>query len=584
MSSPFAAIPKTAPFSEEDVALLNRVVGPASPVQRAWLAGFLAGVESVTGVAQPAAPARPAEPLTIVFASESGNSEKLAGDVAKQARKLGLKPQVVDMADLDIASLAKVKRLVVIAATWGEGDPPARVVRVYNELMGESAPRLDGVEFGVLALGDTAYAEFCAIGKKLDERLAALGAKRVADRVDCDLDFAEPSAKWIGGALKALAPPDTGRGNGQVIEVDFGKASAAPHTDIVEAEIVEHVNLNSSRSDKETVHLALSFDGNMPAYEPGASLDLYAENDPAYVEDLLKLAGLSGDAALRADFIKARDVTTLSLKTLESYAEKTGHQYVKALIAEGGAKDWIAGRQLIDLIATFPIALDAEKLRALTRPLAPRAYSIASSRREFADEAHLLISAVRYEAFGRARKGVASTYAAERLKKGGRVRVKLKPNKHFALPASDKDIIMVGAGTGVAPFRAFVQERRAVEATGKSWLFFGDRSFTHDFLYQLDWQEALADGSLTRMDVAFSRDTPQKVYVQHKMWDERRDLVDWLDNGAHFYVCGDAKAMAKDVRATLVRAFADVKQLAPEAAEQAVAALERDKRYLQDTY
>jgi len=584
MSSPFAAIPKTAPFSEEDVALLNRVVGPASPVQRAWLAGFLAGVESVTGVAQPAAPARPAEPLTILFASESGNSEKLAGDVAKQARKLGLKPQVVDMADLDIASLAKVKRLVVIAATWGEGDPPARAVRVYNELMGESAPRLDGVEFGVLALGDTAYAEFCAIGKKLDERLAALGAKRVADRVDCDLDFAEPSAKWIGGALKALAPPDTGRGNGQVIEVDFGKASAAPHTDIVEAEIVEHVNLNSSRSDKETVHLALSFDGNMPAYEPGASLDLYAENDPAYVDDLLKLAGLSGDAALRADFIKARDVTTLSLKTLESYAEKTGHQYVKALIAEGGAKDWIAGRQLIDLIATFPIALDADKLRALTRPLAPRAYSIASSRREFADEAHLLISAVRYEAFGRARKGVASTYAAERLKKGGRVRVKLKPNKHFALPASDKDIIMVGPGTGVAPFRAFVQERRAVEATGKSWLFFGDRSFTHDFLYQLDWQEALADGSLTRIDVAFSRDTPQKVYVQHKMWDERRDLVDWLDNGAHFYVCGDAKAMAKDVRATLVRAFADVKQLAPEAAEQAVAALERDKRYLQDTY
>jgi sulfite reductase (NADPH) flavoprotein alpha-component len=584
MSSPFAAIPKTAPFSEEDVALLNRVVGPASPVQRAWLAGFLAGVESVTGVAQPAAPARPAEPLTILFASESGNSEKLAGDVAKQARKLGLKPQVVDMADLDIASLAKVKRLVVIAATWGEGDPPARAVRVYNELMGESAPRLDGVEFGVLALGDTAYAEFCAIGKKLDERLAALGAKRVADRVDCDLDFAEPSAKWIGGALKALAPPDAGRGNGQVIEVDFGKPSAAPHIDVVEAEIVEHVNLNSSRSDKETVHLALSFDGNMPAYEPGASLDLYAENDPAYVEDLLKLAGLSGDAALRADFIKARDVTTLSLKTLESYAEKTGHQYVKALIAEGGAKDWIAGRQLIDLIATFPIALDAGKLRALTRPLAPRAYSIASSRREFADEAHLLISAVRYEAFGRARKGVASTYAAERLKKGGRVRVKLKPNKHFALPASDKDIIMVGPGTGVAPFRAFVQERRAVEATGKSWLFFGDRSFTHDFLYQLDWQEALADGSLTRMDVAFSRDTPQKVYVQHKMWDERRDLVDWLDNGAHFYVCGDAKAMAKDVRATLVRAFADVKQLAPEAAEQAVAALERDKRYLQDTY
>lgn len=583
MSSSFATIPKTAPFSEEDVDMLNRVVGPASPIQRAWLAGFLAGVESVGGAAQPAAPARPAEPLLIVFASESGNCEALAGDVAKQARKLGFKPQVVDMADLELADLAKFKRLLVIAATWGEGDPPARAIRVYGELMGEGAPRLDGVEFGVLALGDTAYAEFCAIGKKIDERLAALGGKRAVERVDCDLDFAAPSSAWIGDALKALAPPDAGRG--RVIAVDFGgKPSASPNTDIVEAEIIEHVNLNSSRSDKETVHLALSFDGAAPAYEPGASLDLYPENDPAYVDELLKLAGLSKDEALRAEFIKSRDVTTLSLKALETYAENTGQQYVKALIADGQARDWIAGRQLIDLIGTFPISLTADHLRAVTRPLAPRAYSIASSRREFEDEAHLLVSAVRYDAFGRARKGVASNYVAERLKRGGRVRVKLKPNKHFALPAPDKDIIMVGPGTGVAPFRAFVQERRATEASGKSWLFFGDRSFTHDFLYQLDWQEALKDGGLTRMDIAFSRDKPEKTYVQHKMWERRRDLVAWLDNGAYFYVCGDAKAMAKDVRATLARAYADVKAIAPAAAEQAVAALERDKRYLQDTY
>ena len=578
-------IPKTAPFAEEEIDLLNRVVGPATAVQRAWLAGFLAGYDAAQGgttSALPAAPGRPAEPLTIVFASESGNSEKLAGDMAKQARKLGFKPAVIDMAELELATLTKAKRLVFIVATWGEGDPPARAVRVYNELMGEGAPRLDGVEFGVLALGDTAYVEFCAIGKKLDERLAALGGRRVVDRVDCDLDFATPSSQWIGEALKALSPPDAPRG--RVIEVDFGKPQVSAATDIVEAEIIEHTDLNSSRSDKETIHLALSFDGNVPPYEPGASLDLYAENDPAYVDDLLKAAGLSGNATLRNDFIKSRDVTTLSLKTLETYAEKTGHQYVKALIADGQAKDWIAGRQLVDLISYFPIVLDAEKLRALTRPLAPRAYSIASSRREFEDEAHLLISAVRYESHGCARKGVASNYVAERLKKGDRVRVKLKPNKHFALPSPDKDIIMVGPGTGVAPFRAFVQERRATEATGKSWLFFGDRSFTHDFLYQLDWQDTLKDGSLTRMDVAFSRDTPQKIYVQHKMWEQRRDLVEWLDNGAYFYVCGDAKAMARDVRATLTRAFADVKGLTPEAAEQAVAALDRDKRYLQDTY
>ena len=582
MSSGLANIPKTAPFSEEDVALLNRVVGPASAVQRAWLAGFLAGVESVSGQAQPVAQARPAEPLTIVYASESGNSEKLAGDVAKAARKNGLKPTIIDMADLDLPALASAKRLVVIAATWGEGEPPARAIRAYNELMGEGAPRLDGVEFGVLALGDTAYAEFCAIGKVIDERLAALGGKRIVDRVDCDLDFAEPAARWIGDAVKALAPPNAG---GRVIEVDFGaKPAASASTDVVEAEIIEHVDLNSSRSDKETIHLALSFEGGAPAYEPGDSLDLYAENDPAYVDELLKLVGLSGDDKLRTEFIKSRDVTTLSLKTIDTYVEKTGHQYVKALLADGQAREWLAGRQLIDLIAEFPIALDAEKLRALTRPLAPRAYSIASSRREVADEAHLLISAVRYERHGRARKGVASNYVAERLKRGGRVRAKLKPNKHFALPAADKDIIMVGPGTGVAPFRAFVQERRATQAKGRSWLFFGDRSFTHDFLYQLDWQDALKDGSLSRMDVAFSRDTPKKVYVQHKLWDRRADLVAWLDGGAYFYVCGDAKAMAKDVRAALVRAYADVKSLSPEAAEQAVVTLEREKRYLQDTY
>src|SRR5262245_55925653 len=400
-------IPKTAPFAEEEIDLLNRVVGTASPVQRAWLAGFLAGLDA-SGVAvlpHPAAPARPAEPLMVLYASESGNSEKLAGDLAKAARKNGLKPTLIDMADLELSALTAAKRLVVVAATWGEGEPPARAVRAYNELMGEGAPRLDGVEFGVLALGDTAYGDSCAIGRKIDERLAALGGKRVADRVDCDLDYAGPAARWIGDAVKALAPPNAGR----VIEVDFGaKPAAAPSTDIFDAEITEHIDLNSSRSDKETIHLALSFEGGGPAYEPGDSLDLYPENDPAYVDELLKIAGLAGDEKLRTEFIKSRDVTTLSLKIVETYASSTGHQYVKALLENGQAREWIAGRQLIDLLATFPIALDADKLRALTRPLAPRAYSIASSRREVGDEAHLLISAVRYESHGHERKGVAS--------------------------------------------------------------------------------------------------------------------------------------------------------------------------------
>ena len=425
-----APIPKTAPFGDDEIESLNRVVGPATAVQRAWLAGFLAGLDAQADVAggliAPAAAPQKAEPLTVLYATESGNSEKLAADVAKSARKLGFKPMLVDMADLDLASLKDVKRLIVIAATWGEGEPPGRTVHAYKTLMSGAAPRLDGVEFGVLALGDTAYAEFCAIGKTIDARLEALGAKRVADRVDCDLDFAEPAAHWIGATLKVLAPEATP--DDKVIAVDFS-AKASPNLDVVEAEVTETINLNSSRSDKETYHLELTFDGPAPAYKPGDSLDLFAENDPAYVDALLQSARVS-DPALRADFIKGRDVTTLSLKTVETYAG-FGQRYVRELLDAGTAKTWIVGHQLIDLIQEFPVALDAEKLRALTRPLAPRAYSIASSRAEVGDEAHLLISKVGYTTHNRARKGVASNHAAG-LKKGARVRVKLKPNKHVA--------------------------------------------------------------------------------------------------------------------------------------------------------
>ncbi|HEY7301853.1 MAG TPA: flavodoxin domain-containing protein [Xanthobacteraceae bacterium] len=579
---PLATIPKTAPFAEDEIEALNRIVGPATATQRAWLAGFLAGVEASTAPPlEPATLPQAAEPLTILYATESGNAEKLAGDLAKVARKNGLKPTLLDMADFELTSLASARRLVVIASTWGEGEAPSRAVRGYADLMGDTAPRLDGVEFGVLALGDTAYAEFCAIGKAIDERLAALGAKRMTERADCDLDFAEPAAKWIDGAVKALAPPQPARST--VIAVDFGaKTGSSADAGPIEAEVAEHINLNSSRSAKTTIHLALAFEGAAPPYKPGDSLDIYPENDPAYVDALLNAAGHSSEAPLRAELIKSRDVTTLSMKTVEAAA--TGQQQVRDLLHSGQAKAWIAGRQLIDLIEQFPIALSAEGLRALTRPLAPRAYSIASSRREVGEEAHLLVSAVRYETHGRERKGVASNHVVERLRKGSRLRVKLRPNRHFALPEDGGDIIMVGPGTGIAPFRAFVQERRATGAKGRSWLFFGERTFTHDFLYQLEWQEALRDGVLTRMDVAFSRDQPEKIYVQHRIWEQRRDVVDWLEDGAHFYVCGDGNAMAKDVRSALVRAYADVKALEPEAAEQAVRTLERGKRYLQDVY
>ncbi|MGU3546364.1 diflavin oxidoreductase [Methylobacterium sp. A52T] len=583
-------LPRTAPFGDGERASLDAVLGTASPTQRAWLAGFLAGLDAAGGqpAAVPAAPPKAAAPLTVIYASESGNSEALAGSVAKLARKQGFKPKVVDFADLDVATLPKAGKLIAIAATWGEGEPPARAVRAYGELMGEGAPRLDGVEFAVLSLGDTSYAEFCAIGKALDARFEALGAKRAAERADLDLDFETPAADWIKGALKALAPaeqPDN------VVAVDFARAGAGedddaePSREPVVVEVVEHVNLNSSRSDKETIHLALAFEDGAPAYEPGDSLEIYPENDPQLVDEILNAAGLSGDEALRRALLAERDITTLSAATIERFVKATGHAEAQTLIDSGEARAWIEGRHLIDLLETYPAKLTAEHIGTITRPLPPRAYSIASSRKEVGDEVHLAIAAVRYETHGRARSGVASVHVADRIRDGAKLRVRLKPNRHFRLPQDPAtDIIMVGPGTGVAPFRAFVQERRAVEAPGRSWLFFGDRHFTHDFLYQLEWQDALEDGSLTKIDVAFSRDQPEKVYVQDRITQHAQELVSWLDGGAHLYVCGDAKNMAKDVRAALVKAYETAKSLSAADAEAQVAALERSHRYQQDVY
>ncbi|MFF8802902.1 MULTISPECIES: sulfite reductase flavoprotein subunit alpha [unclassified Methylobacterium] len=587
-----ALLPRTAPFGDQERAHLDAALGAATPIQRAWLTGFLAGLDAASGqpaaaAPAPAAPPKAAEPLTILFASESGNSEKLASDVNKLARKQGFKPKIVDFADLDLATLPKAGKLIAIAATWGEGEPPARAVRAYGELMGEGAPRLDGVQFGVLALGDTSYAEFCAIGKALDARFEALGAKRAADRADLDLDFERPAADWIKGALKALAPAEVPADN--VVAVDFragtededGEVSREP----VVVEVIDHVNLNSSRSDKETIHLALEFEDGAPAYEPGDSLEIYPENDPQLVDEILRATGLSGDEALRRALLAERDITTLSPTTVERFAKATGHADAQKFVESGEVKAWIEGRHLIDLIERFPTALTAEHLNTVTRPLPPRAYSIASSRKEVGDEVHLTIAAVRYETHGRARSGVASVHVADRIANGAKLRVRVKPNKHFRLPSDPAtDIIMVGPGTGVAPFRAFVQERRASAAPGRSWLFFGDRHFTHDFLYQLEWQDALEDGSLAKIDVAFSRDQPEKIYVQDRIDAHAAAVVEWLDGGAHFYVCGDAKNMAKDVRAAVVRAFESVKGLSSADAEAHVASLERARRYQQDVY
>jgi sulfite reductase (NADPH) flavoprotein alpha-component len=574
-------LPETAPFPADQINALNHVMSATSAEQRTWLSGFLAGYQAAT-TPQPAAAAPPARraPLTILFGTESGNAEALADAARRAAGKLGFAPRVLDMADATPAQIAGAQNLLVIASTWGEGDPPQRAADFHAALMADDAPRFDGVRFALLALGDRAYAKFCETGRLFDERFAALGATRVADRIECDLDYEAPANAWIGGTLTQLQAGLGDTEPGAVIHVDFARAPAEAaaygRTRPFEAEITQRVKLSGSRSTSETWHLEVSLAGAGIAYEPGDSLGFLPSNDPALVDAVLAASGLAGDAALHAALSERFDITTLTRKQVEDFAHITRDA---SLVADGSFAE---GRQVIDLLEAAPHRLEAEQLTTLLRPLPPRYYSLASSLKAAPDEAHLLIAAVRYETHGRARNGVASVDVADRRRTGEALKVFVKPNQHFRLPADpQRPIIMIGPGTGVAPFRAFMQERDTVGARGKNWLVFGHRNYTHDFLYQLEWQDLLKRSVLTRLDVAFSRDQPQKRYVQHALWDARRDVHAWLQDGAVLYVCGDANAMAKDVHAMLQRILAD------QGGKDGVAALDalrREGRYLRDVY
>lgn len=584
-------LPETAPFGSDQIALLNRVMADTTAEQRSWLSGFLAGVQSAAGPQAAAAPgASPRRPLTILYATESGNAESIADEAKKRAARNGFAARLVDMAETTPEEIAEAENLLVVASTWGEGDPPERATAFYRALMAEDAPRFTGRRFAVLALGDSSYVNFCETGRALDERLAALGGERVADRIDCDLDFEEPAGSWIEGAIARLdaLTGDSGT-HGDVIHVDFhGAAAAYSKRNPFPAEITEHVNLNGSRSDKETIHLELSLAGSGLTYEPGDAIGFVPRNDPEMVEAVLRAASLDGDAAHEAATVaealaSVYDITTLTRPVIAALAEVTGEKRLAALAEEPAG--YIEGRQIVDLLEAFPHALEAAHLGAIFRKLPPRLYSVASSRKAHPDEAHLLVSAVRYATHGRDRTGVASCMVAERLRAGGTVPVYVKPNKYFRLPEDPgRPVIMVGPGTGVAPFRGFLQERRATGDRGRNWLVFGDRSYTHDFLYQLDWQDFRKDGLLDRIDVAFSRDRPEKVYVQHRLWEQRAALFAWLEEGAHFYVCGDEKRMAKDVDATLHKVVAEAGGMAEDRASDYVTALKQAGRYQRDVY
>ena len=575
-------LPSTAPFPEEQIAALNRVISVTTVEQRAWLSGYLAGLQAANDpqAVAPAAPPVRRAPLTILFGTESGNTEALAAQVRKTAAKLGFAPKVVDMADITPAQAAAAENLLILASTWGEGDPPQRAVDFYEALLADDAPRFEQTRFAVLALGDRAYARFCEIGRRIDERLAALGGARIAERIECDLDFETPATGWIDTTLERLnAEAGNAEPHASVIHVDFARTGLDAPTRVrpFEAEITEHIRLSGSRSSSDTHHVSVSLEGSSIAYEPGDSLGIVPGNDPALVDAVMRAAGLPGDDALRAALTDRLDITTLTTQQVDDFARET-----KTPPAPAG---WATGRQIIDLLETAPNALTAQQLTTLLRPLPPRYYSIASSRKAVGDEAHLLVAGLRYTAFGRQRAGVASVDITTRHREGDRLKLFLRPNPHFRLPSdSDRPIIMVGPGTGLAPFRGFLQEREATGAGGRNWLVFGHRNYTHDFLYQLELQDWLKSSLLTRLDVAFSRDQPAKRYVQHALWDARGKLYAWLKDGAALYVCGDANAMAKDVHAMLLRILADQGGQSDTAAKTELDAIRRDGRYLRDVY
>jgi len=587
-------LPKNAPFSSEDIDILNGVVARTTPQQRSWLAGFFAGFEAAQGGQQPqaVAAAKPRVPLTVLYGSESGNAEALAMKTKKLAQRHGLDARVFDMADVEVSVLAKAKNLMVFASTWGEGDPPSRAIDFHEALMGDGAPSLDkSVRFAVLALGDTAYAQFCAIGKAIDARLEALGATRAVPRIDLDLDFAKQAAEWTEGALKELAPADAGA-TATVVHVDFkGGAQLADEEPLytaenpVEAEIATLVNLNGSGSTRETWHVELTAEAPGFAYLPGDSIGVLPENDPDLALALAEAVGLGPDGGVVQKLREQYDVTTLSRSLVEAYAKLTGRTDVAKLADPKAFAAFAEDRQLIDLFETYAEKLSAEQLFGLLRPLPGRLYSVASSLAAHPGEAHLLVGAVRWDSHGKKRKGVASTYLADRRKMGDALRIYVKPNRHFRLPEDlARPMIMIGAGTGIAPYRAFIEERIEQGAKGKSWLVFGERNYTNDFLYQLEWQDHLESGALSRIDVAFSRDQPEKIYVQQRLWESRADVLKWVEEGAHIYVCGDEKGMGRDVDVMLARIMADAARGDDEAGRAKLKELTKAGRYQRDVY
>ena len=575
-------IPHSAPFSTE---------------QRAWLNGFLAGIFSRQQHPAAATPPRSLTPLTILFGSQTGTAESLAKRAAKEAGKRNFAATVLDMAQTDLAKLAGEKNLLVITSTYGDGEPPDNA-RALHAALAAAAPRtLAGVRFAVCGLGDTNYTRFCQCAQDFDTRLERCGASRAAPRVDCDLDYEEKFAGWLNAALSAFAAGAAEIGPGAAPQVDVASETAAKavpaghsRANPFPALLLTSRNLNAPGSAKQVHHVEFDLAGSGLVYEAGDALGVYAQNCPELVHDVLTVLGCDGEEA-----VPAPDGSSLPLRrALAEFYDlgKPTPELLALLTVPTAAGAAIATatplvmHHVIDVIATAATKPDpAEFVRALKK-LQPRLYSISSSPRAHAGQVHLTVGAVRYEKDGRRRKGVCSTFLADRAQPGAtRVGVFVHANKAFRPPPSgDTPMIMVGPGTGIAPFRGFLHERRASGARGRNWLFFGDQRATTDFLYREELGELRREGVLSRLDTAFSRDQMEKIYVQQRMLENASELYAWLEAGAHFYVCGDASRMAKDVDAALHRAIELGGGKTAEQAADYVARLRTAKRYARDVY
>ena len=611
MSQNDPVVPNTAPLASGQAAALNSLLKGLQAEQLLWLEGFVSGLRAAGGASLPSAaataPAAAAAPeLTVLYGTESGNSESLADQTVKAAKAAGFKAKAVNMADIQPSKLAGIENLLVIVSTWGEGDPPETAVDFYEAFMSDKAPKLTNTRFSVLGLGDTSYEAFCKMGKDFDARLENLGARRIYDRVDCDVDFDDDFAKWHKGALAALEaeakPSET-----EAVAVAAAPVAAAPAVaDSVQysrkhpypAELLERIMLNGEGSAKETIHLEFSLEGSGLVYEAGDALAVIPRNAEDVVDDFLQSTKLDPDSpvlikeedfTLREALTSQLDITSLTLPVIKRYNEIAKDAKLEKLLDPANKselQDYLYGREIIDLLHEFPAReISADALVGILRKLPPRLYSIASSPKAHPGEVHLTVGVVRYDAHGRNRKGVCSTYLAERIAEGDQAEVFVTPNKHFKIPANnDTPMIMVGPGTGIAPFRAFVEERKAIGAKGKNWLFFGDQHYLTDFLYQTEWQDYLADGILSKLDVAFSRDQKEKVYVQDRMRENSREFFAWLEQGASFYVCGDASRMATDVDVALHDIVEKEGGLSKDDAKAYVKKLKDEKRYLRDVY